>query len=66
MFISHAFEDLGNEKCALDQNMDMITAFAHRSSNCRFILLLQTHADPSDGGLHFASKKTTDIHEVSR
>jgi hypothetical protein len=65
LFISHAFNDIANEKRALGQNMEKIAAFTRRQTTCRFIFLLQTHADPSHGGLHYATEKTTDIHEVS-
>jgi hypothetical protein len=65
LFISHAFNDIANEKRALGQNMEKITAFTRRQTSCRFIFLLQTHADASHGGLHYATEKTTDVHEVS-
>jgi hypothetical protein len=67
LILSHAFLDLSDrdEKRALQENVERIRTFLQSAPNCRFVLLLQTHSNPSDGLLHFSSKKCTTLDEVS-
>jgi hypothetical protein len=53
-----------NEKLSLTKNVGLITAFIHSAPICCFVLLLQTHADPTSGLLHFSTKKCTGINVV--
>ncbi|KAF8718441.1 hypothetical protein AX14_011835, partial [Amanita brunnescens Koide BX004] len=62
-FLSTPFHDLASSivKKSLSENQKNILSFSKKwGSNCRFILLLQTHAE-SNGGLLYGPKKSTDL-----
>lgn len=60
------FKDLSdkNEKHLLAKNTGLLAAFARSAPGSRFVLLLQTHSDPTSGLLHFGAEKCTTIATV--
>ena len=67
LIVSLPFHDLRglSETRAIAKNAEHIHAFLRIQPQSRFVMLLQTHADPSNGALHFAPGKSTDLHEVN-
>lgn len=65
LVVSHGFTDLFllSERRKIADNSNTIQNFltGKSSQNCRFVLYIQTHANPAHGGLFYSPSKSVGI-----